>query len=356
MPDQIGEGGSIATPPASQGRPAHFSVPDLCQARSLGVIVLVCQLLVLVLLFAGEPGWTRLALLSLYVQWIGLCSAGLLCLLRGHLLRYSLATGALAAYVMVLLVTLVIGLAADQIMATLMLRETPGIQWQSLAQQLAIAAIIAGMVLRYFYVQQRLREQEQAELQARIQSLQSRIRPHFLFNSMNIIASLIAVDPDNAERVVEDLAALFRASLNEAGHQVSLAEELDLCERYLRIEQLRLGDRLRIHWSVAPGLERVRLPLLTLQPLVENAIYHGVQPRPDGGDVRLSTRASDERLEIRIENPLPQAPDAEAQGNRMAIANIRSRLQALYGDRARLETSTEDGTFITRLLLPLQGG
>ncbi len=118
-------------------------------------------------------------------------------------------------------------------------------QWAAIAKQLGIACIIAGMVLRYFYVQQQLREQEQSELQSRIQALQSRIRPHFLFNSMNIIASLISVDPETAESVVEDLSELFRASLNDAGNQVLLTEELELCERYVRIEQLRLGDRLK---------------------------------------------------------------------------------------------------------------
>ncbi|WP_197468509.1 sensor histidine kinase, partial [Alcanivorax sp. HI0083] len=109
-----------------------------------------------------------------------------------------------------------------------------------------IAAIIAGLVMRYFYVQEQLRQKDQAELQARIQALQSRIRPHFLFNSMNIIASLIAVDPDGAEQVVEDLSVLFRASLKNSGNEASLEEELELCRRYIHIEQLRMGERLQV--------------------------------------------------------------------------------------------------------------
>ena len=142
--------------------------------------------------------------------------------------------------------------------------------------------------LRYNYIQRSLHTREESELHARIQALQSRIRPHFLFNSMNIIASLIPVDPDVAETVVEDLSELFRASLQEEGSEVSIEEELALCRRYTRIEYLRLGERLNIEWQIEDAVESVKIPLLTLQPLLENAIYHGIQPMPEGGTITVS--------------------------------------------------------------------
>ena len=160
---------------------------------------------------------------------------------------------------------------------------------------------------------------------------------------MNIISSLIAVDPDTAEQVVEDLSRLFRASLQEAGEQVPLAEELSLCRRYVRIEQLRMGDRLRVNWTVTVEPAKVRIPLLTLQPLLENAIYHGVQPRAEGGEVHISIREVDERVEISLTNPLPEeGAEPHRSGNRMALENIRHRLQAIYGGKARLDAGPDN--------------
>ncbi len=150
------------------------------------------------------------------------------------------------------------------------------------AQHIAVGGILAGLVLRYFYLQQQLYVQQQlqmqATMQARFQSLQSRIRPHFLFNSMNIIASLIDSDPETAERVVEDMSALFRASLSDEEDLVPLAQEISLCERYINIEQLRLGERLHVNWQKNLHNDQHIVPSLCLQPLIENAIYHGIQP------------------------------------------------------------------------------
>jgi two-component system, LytTR family, sensor histidine kinase AlgZ len=331
-------------------------VPDLCNARAIGVIVLIGQLVVLVLLFAGGPvNWTRLALLSLYVQWVGLTSAGLLCLARGTLARLGGVPAALIAFAVVMAVTFVVGLIADRVLAEPVTADFAGVDWQRIGKQVAIAGIITGVALRYLYVQQQLRVQEQSELQSRIQALQSRIRPHFLFNSMNIIASLIASDPDTAETVVEDLSELFRASLNDTGNQVPLDDELDLCRRYVRIEGLRLGDRLRIEWDIGDYPPQARIPLLTLQPLLENAIYHGVQPRPDGGTIRIRLRCADGTVDIEIDNPLPSHENTrDGQGNRMAIANIRGRLGVLYGASAGRAPAAEGEVYITRLRYPLR--
>ena len=334
---------------------ARFVVPELCNVKALSVLVLVGQLLVLVLLFAGgELSWKRLALMSLFVQWVSLTSAGLLCGMRLQLARMGLVAGALVAFVVIMLVTLTVGLVSDRILVG-GIRGVP-VAWPVIGAQLLIAGIIAGMALRYFYVQQRLREQEQSELQSRIQALQSRIRPHFLFNSMNIIASLIGSDPETAEEVVEDLSELFRASLNDAGNQVPLTEELALCERYVRIEQLRLGERLRVAWQLEELPPAVKIPLLTIQPLLENAIYHGIQPIPEGGTITIAIRLDGGLVQIRIVNPLPEPTqrNVRKEGNRMAIANITSRLNALYGPAALLKAEARDDAFVAEVTYPFE--
>jgi two-component system sensor histidine kinase AlgZ len=346
-----------AVAPAVDARPTRFVIPDLCNGAALGVAVLVGELLVVVLLFGGgELTWEGLALKSLYVQWIVLMSAGALCWTRPWVAQLSLAQGALFAFATITLITLLVSIGADRVVAgTASFRAVPP-DWLTIARQLGIAAIIAGMVLRYFYVQQQLREQEQSELEARIQALQSRIRPHFLFNSMNIIASLIAVDPETAESVVEDLSELFRASLNDAGNQVLLSEELGLCERYVRIEQLRLGERLRLEWEIDEYPDSLKIPLLTLQPLLENAIYHGIQPLPDGGTIRIELHYRKPLVEIRITNPLPaEEYRAHSKGNKMAVNNIRSRLNVLYEDGADLTTTVEGSVYVTTLRYPFDG-
>ncbi|MEM7098773.1 MAG: sensor histidine kinase [Pseudomonadota bacterium] len=317
--------------------PKHFAIPELCTTSAVTLLILFSQLLVVVLLFAGgEVSWVRFGLMSLYVQWVALVSAGLLCALRTYLANLPLGLGVSLMFVVVLSVTAGVGIVAHFVVNPD--RDLLG----TLTSQLLVSGIITGLVLRYFYVQQRLRIQEQAELNSRIQALQSRIRPHFLFNSMNIIASLIASDPDTAEVVVEDLAELFRASLNEADNRVPLDQELELCKRYIRIEALRLGDRLHMDWQVEDCEEVVQIPLLTLQPLLENAIYHGIQPLPEGGTISVRVTYPGDEVLICIANPVPDPSlTRESEGNRMALANIRSRLGVLYGPNATLETRME---------------
>ena len=262
-------------------------LPDLCTTRAVLVVVVASELMAIVIsLVAGyfEPfGFERLALTSLFIQWIALTSAALVCQLRGRLNRLPQAWAALSVVALVAFDTLVFSLLARALMSWVSAAAMPPLwHWDILANVL-IAAIISGLVMRYFYVQEQLRVKDRAELKSRIQALQSRIRPHFLFNSMNIIATLIRIDPDAAEQAVEDLSSLFRASLKDSGSEVTLAEELALCERYIRIEQLRLGERLGVEWRIELEPESVALPLLTLQPLLENAIYHGIQPLTGGG-------------------------------------------------------------------------
>lgn len=333
-----------------------FFLPDICQAQSILFLVLVTELLVFVLVLAHSRlvdfSWAQLGLTSIFVQWIVLSSAALLCNVRPLLRRMSIPAATATAYALILSLTLIFSLLAEW-----WLGQTDN-TWPrvlgGVGRNLIIAAVMAGIAFRYFYLQHQLRRQEQAELNSRIQALQSRIRPHFLFNSMNIIASLISVDPETAEEVVEDLSVLFRASLNDSSDKpVLLSEELSLCEKYVHIESLRLDERLTVEWQIDVDDSEVRIPLLTLQPLLENAIYHGIQPIPEGGTVFVRILAENGLLVIHITNPLPKDQYSHDQGNRMAIDNIRHRLQAVYGERASLVTSIDESTFHTTVSYPL---
>ncbi|MFP1682238.1 sensor histidine kinase [Alloalcanivorax sp. C16-1] len=333
-------------------------LPDLCTTRAVLVVVVVIELMAIVItLVAGyfEPfSLERLGLTSLFVQWVGLTSAALVCRLRDRLNGLPAARAALAVVGLVVLDTLVFSLVARGLLAWAAgAVAEPLWHWDILANVL-IAAIISGLMMRYFYVQEQLHQKDRAELRARIQALQSRIRPHFLFNSMNIIATLVRVDADAAEQAVEDLSRLFRASLKESGERVSLAEELALCERYVRIEQLRLGERLRVDWRVELDPETVRLPLLTLQPLVENAIYHGIQPRAEGGVVTLGASVEQGRVVLRVHNPKPERA-GDHQGNRMALDNIRHRLAVLHGPAVQVEARESEQHYEVRISYPVDG-
>jgi two-component system sensor histidine kinase AlgZ len=165
-----------------------------------------------------------------------------------------------------------------------------------------------------------------------MQALSARIRPHFLFNTLTTIASLTRIDPALAEQAVEDLAELFRASVGDAKQRISLAEELVLCRQYLRIESLRLGERCQIEWQIDTLPLDASIPPLTLQPLLENAICYGIQPRPEGGVIRVTGLCDGRHIKIDIENPLPpESHQDKRQGLHLALDNLRQRLQACYG-------------------------
>ena len=327
-----------------------FFLPDLCTPKAVLLLVLVAELFVLVLVLAmseSEFDWNRLALTSLFTQWIVLICAALLCRLRRLLARCSIPVITVVSLALCVAVTLAFTLGAGYVFHCQLDagREMTVIHGWLLLRNGLIAVIMTGILLRYLYLQKELARQQQAELQARIQSLQSRIHPHFLFNSMNSIASLIHIDPDRAEQVVEDLSDLFRASLAETRVEIPLKQEIELSRRYVNIEKYRFGDRLTLQWDIADLPDDVMIPQLTLQPLLENAIFHGIQPDPTPGTITVEITCRDNTLAIEISNTLAQntAHDGTGShaGNSVALANIAARLEALYGDQARLRTCTE---------------
>ncbi len=225
--------------------------------------------------------------------------------------------------------------------------------WYWVGRMFLMSALVGGVIMRFLWISRMLRLKERAELNARIQSLQSRIRPHFLFNCMNMIASLIPVQPDKAEEAVVELSHLFRSALREVV-EVRLAEELALCRAYLHLESLRLGDRLQVEWQMETADEEMAIPLLTLQPILENAIYHGVERclHPEPIRIILCCRRGVFSAEIR--NPVADMDydQLHRQGHHMALQNIRERMYAHHGEQARLKISSDRKTFITYVSFP----
>lgn len=298
---------------------------------------------------ASDQPWGDLALVSLFVQWVGLTSAAVLCLCRTGLRRFNNAVAGLLSYGIVLLVTAGLSVVTDWVLA-----PWPGHAF--LYQNLAIAAIVAAVVLRYFYLQFQWKMRLESETSARLQALQSRIRPHFLFNSMNTIASLTRSQPVAAERAVEDLADLFRISLRDATAPHRLADEVAVCQQYLGIEALRLGERLRTTWDLGQLPKDALLPALSLQPLVENAVYHGIEPQPGGGTLWITGQRQRDQIMISIGNSCGRRPatggNRHRAGNRMAQTNVAQRLQAFFGPRARVKVEANHHTYQVQLRFP----
>jgi len=190
-----------------------------------------------------------------------------------------------------------------------------------------------------------------ADTTARLAELQSRIRPHFLFNTLNTALALVRHDPARAEGVLEDLAELFRVAISDSREAVTLAEEVELAKRYLAIEQIRFGSRLQVAWELDPAAGTARVPPLLLQPLVENAVRHGVEPGDAGGTIRVRTQVRLGRAVISIANSVPSEPSRPGSG--MALRNVRERLRLMHDVAAQFDTKLEHGVFRVQVVVPL---
>jgi two-component system sensor histidine kinase AlgZ len=344
--------------------PPRLWVPDFCRLSTLFAVVVGAELVVVILGFAplGRQRWDPYAFgsASLFAQWVALVSAIVLCKLRVALSQLRPVLGALLAW------SVPVGVAAFG--AWLLLRIDLGLGLllgapnadpaRFILRSAAIAGLIGAVALRYAYVQEQWRQQVRAQAKAEVDALQARIRPHFLFNSMNTIASLVRSDPGKAERAVVDLSDLFRAALGAGERDSTLAEEVELVERFLAIEELRLGNRLQLHWQrVEPLPWDLKLPRLVLQPLVENAIIHGIAKLADGGVIDIGLRAEGKTLHVTVGNPYPPADllvsDARDHGNGHAQQSIEHRLRYRFGPAASMVTRHDDGYYACELRLPL---
>lgn len=345
-----------------------FFLPDFCSPGSVLAAVLISQLVAVVLSLANAttaaamPFWLDVARTSLFLLWIGLTSAAVLCYGRRFLAPLAEPVAVATALALLVLTTGAISevawwLASYWEQSVLPPGERGAVtgHFGFLMRNMLISLVVSAIALRYFYVSHQWRRNVEMEASARVEALQARIRPHFLFNSMNTIAALTRSDPAQAEEAIEDLADLFRASLKDADKRITLKEELEIARLYQRIEQLRLGDRLSVDWDIEDLPMRAGIPGLSLQPLLENAIYHGIEPIAGGGTVTISGRMDDEIISISVSNPVSEGEAAERkQSNRMALHNIRARFELAWGDRAGVECVAADDAFRVSLTFPYE--
>lgn len=327
--------------------------PSFCTWRLLLAVVVITQVAVVLLGLgrSGFPTWQWLAMATIYAQWLALFCASGMCVSSGWTSRLSARGAWLGSWLIAVLLSAVFsyalwlaageygaGVIADAL-GTFMLKNVSAV------------GLVTVVFFRYLLIRRKWRAELMAQSEARVQALQARIRPHFLFNSLNTIASLIPVSPHSAEAATLDLADIFRGSMRRADQPIRLGDELRLARQYLDMEKRRLGERLEIDWRVdeLPSTASV-LPLI-LQPLLENAVGHGVQSHPDGGKISVYGRAEGDRVVVTIGNPVA-AEGSKSGGHGMALANIGERLQLAFGSRASLLTSQDADNFYTVLSVP----
>lgn len=224
--------------------------------------------------------------------------------------------------------------------------------WADLSENLwlhmSYGALLGAFCLRYLYMREQWLLQQHSELNARIQAMQARIHPHFLFNSLNSVVSLISIDPDKAEQMLIDLSRLFRASFQEL-KLVSLSEEIELCRHYIAIEQIRLGDRLQVEWNIQQPLQlsQVKIPLLTLQPLIENSIFYGVEKKIIDAKIGILVEILQNQVTIVITNPFIQDKIRDREGHGIAIDNVKQRLKAHFGNSVQFRNYASKALFTT---------
>ena len=328
---------------AQRGR----SAVDLCHPMLALRVVLGVQavLAIGVLIGAGDgPQWHLRQAGAMFIGAAAtLCWLVLVCALRRVLGRWS----ALARTGAAMALGAACALAAWWPLWWLGLtRVGPGLAGLGIA--LAGAALAAACLA---WVDLREQLWRPADARVRLAELQSRIRPHFLFNALNAALALVRVEPARAEQVLEDLAQLFRVALTDAGPSVSLHEEIELAQRYLAIEQVRYGERLRVSWDIDPRAGVARVPPLVLQPLVENAVRHGVERAVDGASVWVHAQAQRGQAVVLVSNTVPGGDSAP--GNGIALRNVRERLHLLHDLAGQLDVWREDGLYRARITVPL---
>jgi two-component system, LytTR family, sensor histidine kinase AlgZ len=216
-----------------------------------------------------------------------------------------------------------------------------------------IASAVSGMLIAAGLVAVliwRAQQRQPASAAARLAELQSRIRPHFLFNTLNSAIALVRQEPAKAELLLEDLSELFRSALVDQGDAVTLEQEIELAKRYLAIEEVRFGRRLRVNWAIDPASLQAKLPPLLLQPLVENAVKHGVEPSAQGAEVKVSAQRRGGMIVIKITNT---APGGQGQaGHGLALQNVQDRLHLLHDVQAKFRCTWVDGIYQVRMEIP----
>lgn len=350
-------------PQSGNSSPRNSFLPDFCAGRTALAIVLIVELVALLMALSRsaihDNFWIDLSAASLFLLWLGLGCAAVLCRARPWLARMTTAKASALALLLIGAIVALVSEVTFQLGWYLSGGEPqdlgmfPERHVPFLLRNIGIGVIVGALALRYFFVNAEWKRTIELEAQARIRALQARIRPHFLFNSMNTIASLTRSDPHKAEQAVEDLADLFRANLSDTKDRIALSEEVEIARVYQRIEQLRLGERLKVAWRIDELPNDVRVPSLLLQPLLENAIYHGIERLPNGGEVTVQGSLSNDTIRLAVVNPVADNTQAkEHEGNRLALDNIKQRLELAWPEKSSVVVETPPGFYSVTLSFP----
>ncbi len=339
--------------------PSYF-LPDMCRAKNVLYLTLIAQLLAIILalntsFFSGDF-WSALSLNALFILWVGFTCASIFCVFKRRINRYSPSHICTLMFITINLTTFFITWVSSSLLPQLDLFMAPSQSHMNIyIRNVGISIIFSLILLRFLYIQFQWRKQSKAEADAQIDALQARIRPHFLFNSLNTIASLTRLNPTLAETLTEDLSELFRANIQTSKRLVPFKQELTLVQQYLHIEQTRLGKRLSIETDVTAIPDNALIPPLSLQPIIENAVYHGIEPSEKGGTLNIIGKMDKNMITLLVSNPINDSQAANTRtGNNMAINNIRLRMAQCFPDQSKLLVSSSDGEFQTQLKFPYQ--
>jgi two-component system sensor histidine kinase AlgZ len=327
--------------------------PSFCNWRLLLTVMIITEVSVVLVGFgsSGLPRLQWLGLASIYAQWMALFCASGLCVTSNWTSRLTPRGAWVGSWLIAIVLATVFSFAVWSALSVVRPGMLDDLARMFVLKSVAAVGLVAVVFFRYLEIRARWRSELMAQAEARVQALQARIRPHFLFNSLNTIASLVTHDPKGAEAATLDLADIFRGSMRRADQVIALSDELQLASQYLDMEQRRLGERLEVDWRVdeLPAGAAV-LPLM-LQPLLENAVGHGIQTLPEGGKIVVYGRTEGDQVVITIGNPLAPA-GSDTSGHGMAIRNIRERLALAFGSRASLLTSQDQERFYAVMSLP----
>lgn len=328
----------------------------------VAIRIILISLMVAIIITIGrneefnEKAWQDLNLLVAFALAIAFTAVVVLSLISPLIKRMSPAGGSLTIFLMLLLVA---AAGSELIIYALYDRDIISDRWPDwrsslIIRSMLITAIIGVPALRYLVLSYRVDADAQAQQEAKMQALQSRIRPHFLFNSLNSVASLTRSDPERAEAVLHDIADLFRVLLADARKLVPISAEREISRQYLEVEKIRLGDRLKVKWNVDNIPRNALIPALIMQPLLENAIYHGIEPRFGGGTIRIDLWSENDFLMIMITNPLPEVKQkSQTKGNQIAQDNIQQRLKTQFGSAASMSSFEEGGQYHVKVKIPI---
>ena len=321
-------------------------LPNFCNLGIMLRLLIIVNVLCLAAALVRDDGhgaWQQFLLISVVAQPAVILSLLASCGLRRILRKLTYWRGVSAIFALEAL----IGGGFWFLLEYLLPLSQPIALWQ----YVFFFAFATSVVLLYFDL--RARSLSPALTEARLQALQARIRPHFLFNSINAVLSLIRAEPKRAERMLEDMSDLFRVLMADNRKLVPLADEIELCRKYLAIEQIRLGERLIVHWNVAAMPSVAMVPPLILQPLVENAVYHGVEPHEGAGEITIDIERKGKQFVMRLTNPF-ESGSTHVSGNRMAIANIRERLQLHFDVEASLKADVIKDKYVVTITMPVE--